>query len=90
MFLDQNTFGAVIFDQMMLFQREKIVAANHWWEKISDEVKTSHIDFQIKENKNLLLHFLIKSHFLNQKTFGAMIFDQKIIFQVEKICAANH
>jgi len=73
---------------MMLFQREKIVAANHWWEKISDEVKTSHIYFQIKE-ANLLLHSLIKWHFLNQKTFGAMIFDQKVISQQEKIGAAS-
>ncbi len=57
--------------------------------KNSDEENTPHTDFQIKENKNLLLHSVIKWYFLKQKTFGAMVFDQKVIFQREKIGAAS-
>ncbi len=61
------------------------VPAHHWWKKLSCKRNTSHIYFQIEENRILLLHFLIKQHFLNKKTFGAMIFDQKILFQQDKL-----
>ncbi len=43
----------------------------------------------VPEQGNAHHYNLVKWDFLNQKTFGAMIFDQKIIFQQDKIGAAS-